>query len=32
MSPIRIAVWGIGHHATTNILPALAGVDGLELH
>jgi predicted dehydrogenase len=32
MRPARVAVWGIGHHASTNILPAIAGVDGVELH
>jgi predicted dehydrogenase len=32
MRSIRVAVWGLGRHATANILPAIAEVDGLELY
>ena len=32
MTSIRVAVWGVGHHASANILPAIAAVEGLELY
>jgi dTDP-3,4-didehydro-2,6-dideoxy-alpha-D-glucose 3-reductase len=32
MRSIRVAVWGVGHHASANILPAIAEVEGLELY
>jgi len=32
MSPARVAVWGLGHHAVANILPAVAATEGLELY
>jgi predicted dehydrogenase len=32
MTTIRVAVWGLGHHAVSNILPAVAGTDGLALY
>lgn len=32
MSALRVAVWGLGRHAVTRILPALASVSGLTLY
>ncbi len=32
MRSIRLAVWGLGQHATANILPAIAATDRLELY
>jgi len=29
---LRVAVWGLGRHAVTKILPAISTVDGLELY
>jgi NDP-hexose-3-ketoreductase len=29
---MRIAVWGLGHHAIDKILPAVSAADGLELY
>jgi len=29
---LRVAVWGLGRHAITKILPAISAVDGLELY
>lgn len=32
MKPLRVAVWGLGQHAISKILPAISAVDGLELY
>jgi NDP-hexose-3-ketoreductase len=32
MRSIRIAVWGLGRHAVNNIVPAVAGGEGIELY
>src|SRR5688572_20443132 len=32
MSPLRVAVWGLGRHAINKILPALSSTRGLELY
>lgn len=29
---LRVAVWGLGHHAMNRIIPALTAAPGLELH
>lgn len=31
MTPIPIAIWGIGAHARKNLIPALMGFDGVEV-
>ena len=32
MRSFRVAVWGLGRHAVTKILPALSRVNGLTLY
>ena len=32
MRPLRVAVWGLGRHAISKILPAIATASGLELY
>ena len=32
MRSLRVAVWGLGHHAVTKILPSICAVSGLELY